>query len=295
MRRAFTLIELLVVIAIIAILIAMLVPAVQKVREGAARTECTNKLKQLALALANYHDRHSAFPPAHCQNTLSYNCPPPPDTKQYFAWSARILPYIEQRALYDQVNWNAHPWWQHPINETPLDIYRCASDSRPTFVAKYGADLVALSGYMGVSGTDQLAYDGILHVNAKVQMKRILDGSSNTLLIGERPPSEDLVYGWWFAGAGPPPNFGATDVVIGVNEIKNPGASPPDRDTFRQGSIVDPGQDHKWHFWSLHPAGTNFAFADGAVRFIGYDIGQPTINALSTRAGGEIPTLPAQW
>lgn len=297
MRRAFTLIELLVVIAIIAILIALLVPAVQKVREGANRTECCNKMKQIGIALAGYHDLEKGFPPAHSLDAsrLAYGCPPTLDNKTFFAWMSRILPYLEQKPLYDKINFNAWPWWQHPINETPVEVYRCSSDHRPTFVAMYGSDPVALATYMGVSGTDQLAFDGILYPNARVSYKRIVDGSSNTLTVGERPPSDDLAYGWWMAGCGTPPYFGATDVVLGVNELKNPGASPPDRDVFRPGAVMDPTNEHKWHFWSLHPSGTNFLFADGAVRFLSYDITQPTLNALATRAGNENPTLPAQW
>lgn len=156
---------------------------------------------------------------------------------------------------------------------------------------------VALTGYLGVSGTHQLAYDGMLYVNSKVSFKKVLDGTSNTLLAGERPPSADLVWGWRFAGSGQYPYFGATDVTLGVNEIKNP-ASPlaaAATDIFRLGSTIDLANEHCWHFWSLHPHGSNFLFVDGAVRFIRYDIGQPTLNALATRAGGETLALPTVW
>src|SRR6478736_2567912 len=112
-RSAFTLIELLVVIAIIAILIGLLVPAVQKVRESANRTECVNKLKQIGLALHQYADRERAFPPAHTLTTLSYGAPRPYDTKEYFSWMVRILPYLEQTDLYHEVKWDQWPWWQH--------------------------------------------------------------------------------------------------------------------------------------------------------------------------------------
>ncbi len=297
MRRAFTLIELLVVIAIIAILIAMLVPAVQKVRESANRTDCIHKLKQIGIALTCYADREKHFPPAHTQ--LDYDVfkrPKPYDKKNYHSWMARILPYVEQEALYFKINFNQHPWWQHPYNERVLAVYKCTSDHRPNYIGNYGgADPVALAGYMGVSGTDQITYDGILHVNAKVTYRTILDGTSNTLLVGERPPSDDLAYGWWMAGSGDYPFFGATDVVLGVNEVKNPSGSPADRDVFRNGSTRDPGNQHRWHFWSLHPHGSNFLFADGAVRFVNYDITLPAMNALSTRAGGETPVLPPAW
>ena len=299
-RPAFTLVELLVVIAIIAILIALLIPAVQKVRESANRTECVNKLKQIGIALHQYAERERVFPPAHSQRDwLVKNCPTPVDTKEYFSWMTRILPYVEQEALYHQVKWDQWPWYQHPLNERVLAIYRCNSDLRAdSYMANYGGkDLVALTGYLGVSGTNQLAYDGMLYVNSKVSFKKILDGTSNTLLVGERPPSSDLVWGWWFAGSGQYPYFGATDVVLGVNEITNPRSSPvpPPSTSSASARPSIPGNEHRWHFWSLHPHGSNFLFGDGAVRFLNYGIGQPTLNALATRAGGETPALPPAW
>ena len=108
----------------------------------------------------------------------------------------------------------------------------------------------------------------MLYVNSRVRTVTVIDGLSNTLLVGERPPSADLVYGWWFAGAGQsPPYFGATDVVLGSNELTNPGSGGP-RDVYRDGAI-------------------NFLFADGSVHYLSYSIGQPTFQALSTRNGGE--------
>jgi len=296
MRRGFTLVELLVVIAIIAILIGLLVPAVQQVRERANRAECINRLKQIGLGLHHYAERERAFPPAHTVNSTAFNCPRPLDSKTYFSWMSRILPYIEQESLYNKIDFKAWPWWQHPYNELILDIYRCNSDHRAArYLAEYDGHLVALSGYMGVSGTDQLAFDGILYPNARVAFKQILDGTSNTMLVGERPPSNDLAYGWWLAGSGDFPFFGATDVVLGVNEIKNPGNNPPTRDLFRIGVAHDPPNEHRWHYWSLHPHGSNFLFADGSVRWLAYDVGQDTLNALATRAGGETPVIPSSW
>jgi len=273
-----------------------LVPAVQKVRESANRTECINKLKQIGLALHQYSDRERALPPAHTLLTPTNGAPRPYDTKEYFSWMARILPYLEQTDLYHEIQWDKWPWWQHPFNERVLAVYRCNSDHRANdYVGKFGEDLVALTGYMGVSGTDQLAFNGMMYVNSKVAYKNILDGASNTMLAGERPPSSDLVFGWWFAGSGLAPYFGATDVVLGTNEITNPGEGYPKRDIFRIGSANDPNSEHRWHFWSLHPHGSNFLFGDGAVRFVNYGIGQPTLNALATRDGGETPPLPPAW
>lgn len=288
--QGFTLIELLVVIAIIAILIALLVPAVQKVREAAARTQCLNNLKQIGLALHNYHDVYKCFPPAHSGDVNAFQRPPQLDNKLYFSWMARILPFIEQDNLYKKINFGVSPWWQHPINETMVAMYACPADSRSSLVASFGADLVALTEYLGVNGTDQLAYNGILYINSRVTMNNITDGTSNTLLVGERPPSNNLDYGWWFAGSGSYPYFGATDVVLGVNEIKDVN-NPALRDVFRAGELNDPTDQHRWHFWSLHPGGTNFLCADGSVRLVSYNVGQPIINAAATRAGGEAMNL----
>jgi prepilin-type N-terminal cleavage/methylation domain-containing protein/prepilin-type processing-associated H-X9-DG protein len=301
-RRGFTLIELLVVIAIIAILMAMLMPAVQKVRESSNNLQCKNKLKQMGVALHGYVSEHKVFPPALVVNSemqnpsffqTTYTVPPAPDQKIFFGWMTRILPYLEQKTLYDKVNFTAWPWWQHPLNETMMPIYWCNSDPRPGMVINYGGDLVALTEYMGVSGTDQLAEDGILFPNSRVSFKMITDGTSNTLLVGERPPSVDDVYGWWFAGSGAAPmNLGATDVVLGTNELTAADSSKA-RDFFRPGSINDPANTHRFHYWSQHDAGSNFLFADGSVHFIAYDIGQSTFNALGTRSGGE--NIPANF
>ncbi|HEY8504568.1 MAG TPA: DUF1559 domain-containing protein [Gemmataceae bacterium] len=300
-RPAFTLVELLVVIAIIAILIGLLLPAVQKVREAAARTRCISQLKQIGLALHGYHDDFGRFPPAHViseAQSPSFGRPPPPDERWFFAWSLRIAPYIEQGNVYRQVDWAAWPWWQyqqgapadgeHTLNGVPVKLYQCPSDTRSDLVAYFQGNRVALTGYLGVSGTDQFAFDGVLHVNSTVNIQGIRDGTSNTLLVGERPPSSDLVYGWWFAGSGPEPRFGTTDVVLGVNEKPQPD-SPPER--FRPGALNDPDLEHAWHFWSLHTGGGQFLMADGSARFFSYSSAE-LLRALATRAGGEAASVP---
>src|SRR5262245_2950894 len=175
-RAGFTLIELLVVIAIIAILIALLVPAVQKVRDSANRTDCVNKLKQLGLALHNYTTQYGSLPPGLITTTTSYNAPLKPDNKQWFSWMVRILPYIEQSDIYNRIDFTKSAFWQHPLNELYLPIFHCTSDHRPTYISLYqNTDLVALAGYMGVSGSDMLTFNGLLYANSQVKPRQIID------------------------------------------------------------------------------------------------------------------------
>jgi prepilin-type processing-associated H-X9-DG protein len=161
-----------------------------------------------------------------------------------------------------------------------------------------------LTSYLAVSGRNQFkeagGQDGIIYVNSSIRMAQITDGTSNTLLLGERPPSVTLIYGWQWAGAGDHPRFGATDVVLGVFERPiSPTANP---DFFRPGKIQDPQDLHRYHFWSLHPGGANWALADGSVRFIAYAAGGPqdisgqsyvptVLEALATRSRDEVAQL----
>jgi prepilin-type processing-associated H-X9-DG protein len=164
---------------------------------------------------------------------------------------------------------------------------------------------VALTAFLGVSGVNQLRYDGILHVNSQVSLGHITsgDGASNTLLVGERPPSNTPTgpggtwwpeYGWWFAGSGDPPYFGTTDVVLGTNEVEvnsgahNGTAQILKTNVYRPGKLNDPIDEHRWHFWALHPSGSNFLMGDGSVRNIRYGIGQDVLNGLATYRGGEV-------
>jgi prepilin-type N-terminal cleavage/methylation domain-containing protein/prepilin-type processing-associated H-X9-DG protein len=302
-RRAFSLIEVLVVIAIIGILIAMLLPAVQKVRDTAVRLYCVNSLKQIGLALHSYHDTEGAFPPAITEEFF----PKPRDPMQWVSWLARILPYVEQPALHADMkkafaSQGAYPDPflnpPHTGLSTVVPLYRCPADDRQ-YQATYAQGLtVAFTGYLGVNGTNLRAYDGVLYWKSKVKFADITDGASNTLVAGERPPSWDLVFGWWYAGAGqwdsafgPIRNTGSSDVTLGAaelnirsNGIPQMNACPVGPYTFKAGTIFEPCD--QFHFWSLHSGGSNFLFGDGAVRLLTYDAA-PLLPALATRAGNE--------
>jgi prepilin-type N-terminal cleavage/methylation domain-containing protein/prepilin-type processing-associated H-X9-DG protein len=304
-RKAFTLIELLVVIAIIAILIGLLLPAVQKVREAAGRTACTNNLHQMGVALNNYLGEYGKFPPGMLRNNEEYTAvkvPPRPAQYsnrsrywQWWPWATFILPHIERNDLYSKIKWSQTPWWQHPLNEAPVKQYQCPWDARSELVINWQGDLVALTGYFGVSGTDQYAFDGILATNKTLAPGDIQDGMSNTLLVGEKPPSYHNPptsygeYGWWFAGCGTSPGqLGATDVILGVAERRSPGYTP---EKFRPGNMNDPTDEHKWHYWSTHPNGSMFLFADGSAKFITYNA-QKIMTMMATASAGDVFDLP---
>src|ERR1700736_5876468 len=183
-RPAFTLIELLVVIAIIGVLIALLLPAVQRVRDAANRTVCTNNLKQIGLALQMFHDTNGKFPPGYAQSLP----PAVPDRYQFLSWMGRILPYIEQDALNAQMEAafasqgsgrDAQGAAHAAIYSKVLSVYKCPSDDRQYQASNNPVvGLIAYTGYQGISGTDLRANDGVLFWNSAVRLADITDGTS---------------------------------------------------------------------------------------------------------------------
>jgi prepilin-type N-terminal cleavage/methylation domain-containing protein/prepilin-type processing-associated H-X9-DG protein len=293
-NRGFTLIELLVVIAIISILMGLLLSAVQKVRAAAARTQCQNAIKQLGLALHNYHDTRQALPPGH--RAANH-----PDRMPYSGWCVSVLPFLEQTALAQQAeaafrtNPNAfNP--EHANLRTVVPAFLCPADSR-VFTAQTSLrtnNIVAFTSFLGVAGTDAVTKrDGVLYQNSSTRFADLTDGTSNTLLLGERPPSADFQFGWWYAGIGQQLT-GSADLVLGVREpnlqpIESGSTCGPGRYPFlAAGGFTD--QCGMFHFWSPHSGGANFVFADGSGRFLAYSV-DPLMPALASRAGGETTSL----
>jgi prepilin-type N-terminal cleavage/methylation domain-containing protein/prepilin-type processing-associated H-X9-DG protein len=339
-RRGFTLIELLVVIAIIAVLIGLLLPAVQAAREAARRMQCTNNLKQLALATHNYESANLSFP-TDC--IMQPGIPRDPYVTNFYGptWRVRLLPYIEQAAMANVYNYSVSSCEPHNITvaATQLSAMICPSDTDASKAQPFDSDWLypftipqgmtqKLSSYVANRGlwfmydyfdasTPDPCYPaynksmmGVIFDNSGIRMADISDGTSNTLLVGERAitmiaPDFQAIIGMWNFGSAQMSEFDTSYPPNGVRKYKS---------LINQGAWWIPYGNAT----SLHPGGANFALCDGSVRFIketvaswpidttttGDPVGLDTTStcqeyrlgtakplvyqALSTRAGGEV-------
>ncbi len=291
-RRAFTLIELIVVIAIISVLMGLLLSAVQKVRESAARTRCINHLKQLALASHGYHDSTGRLPPG---QSLTGD----QGRFKFLGWQARLLPHLEQATLWREIEdaFSTDPkplqFWGHPPHErilaTPVGLFACPSDARTPGPASVAPFRFALTSYVGVEGTDHVQRNGCLFQDSSVKFSDVTDGTSSTLLIAERPPASNYKFGWWYRGWGQN-QTGSAEMLLGAREINTSVNFCNEGPYSFQAGRIDRFCD-VFHFWSLHAGGAHFAFADGSVRFLNYSASD-IVPALATRSGGEAATVP---
>jgi prepilin-type N-terminal cleavage/methylation domain-containing protein/prepilin-type processing-associated H-X9-DG protein len=303
LRTGFTLIELLVVIAIIAVLIALLLPAVQKVREAAARTQCANNLKQIATAMHNYHDVKKALPEG-ASATGGWG---------FGTWMVLVLPYMEQGALASQyVDYNnpagGHNYYDPvnlPVTGTRVMTMTCPSDI-PTTTAEtwggtcyhnYAVNFGNTATGEGTSIYPVTPYNGVTYLGAPFTggnpqpLTHITDGTSNTLMLAEiiQGHNGDLRgLTWWGSGAGFETYLRPNDTNPDVSWSSyspwcNP--NPPNPPcTLYSGSPI-----RTWAARSRHPEGVNVALCDGSVRFINNSVDTSTWQALGTSQGGEVP------
>jgi prepilin-type N-terminal cleavage/methylation domain-containing protein/prepilin-type processing-associated H-X9-DG protein len=320
-RAGFTLIELLVVIAIIGILVGLLLPAVQKIREAGARLQCQNNLKQIGLALHNYHYTNGQFPHEniHINDTVRCN------------WIAHLFPFFEQPFTPQQLG----PTTTRGVTVTPggnapaasflrnnainndymVKMLTCPSDGSK--LRDVAGERLAMGNYLAVNApdTDQrdpwnknvggiFAYWGHFPPgppwtspvwDTSTTISQIKDGTSNTLMVGERPSYPDLAAlgspGGWQCGAWV---YNEVDSALGLPNSKFWCASlddkghscPQGKQWFQQGSDHNGCDAH--HYWSKHIGGGNWAFADGSVRYLTYGVGTLIQAALATKAGGEV-------
>jgi prepilin-type N-terminal cleavage/methylation domain-containing protein/prepilin-type processing-associated H-X9-DG protein len=294
-RRGFTLIELLVVIAIIAVLIGLLLVAVQRVREAASRLSCKNNLHNIGLALHNFHDAHGWLPPGEIDTGVSI--PQIPTNGQHACW-AFILPYLEQEALARQYRRDVD--FSHPLNQpavtTQVKILQCpsAESNRVAIFAAtaafpggkgactdYGPIKAVGPGLLDSGLIDRVENRfGAMPPNTLTRLTDITDGTSNTILIAEDSGRPQL----WRAGTQVPGGFaggggwGAWGNGFTVNGSDGtPGPGP---------CAMNCTNDHA--VYSFHPGGGNFLFADGSVRFLSAGMNIRVLARLITKAGGEV-------
>jgi prepilin-type N-terminal cleavage/methylation domain-containing protein/prepilin-type processing-associated H-X9-DG protein len=293
---AFTLVELLVVISIIGVLMALLLPAIQAARESARRTQCTNKLKQIGLAIQNYHDSQKHFPSGaniHASTGVG------------LSWNVLILPYIELGSLYTEIQPLPNGGAANSSPEYSLiDAFVCptATEQGNQANTEKGSNYSAVAGAgrndegkMGFTSPNcgDVFTDGVFYADSRIPISRITDGTSNTLAIGER------IYYWrsWY--------FGTTKRGNPVNEICSGSAQnilyPINADQYQFGFYRFDNRApigapktmllNDLQFGSDHPGGASFTFADGSVHMLNETIDMTVYKDMSTKDGGEV-TLP---
>lgn len=280
-----TLVEVLVVITIIGVLFGLTVPAIQRVRDVAYRNRCGDQLRQIGVAAQNYHTIQGHLPPG-SQGLTS--------AQPRASWITQLLPQLDHDSLW-QATQLAYQQDRYPGHNPPhvglatvLAVVGCPSDSRVANAHLTSQGFrVAFTSYLGVSGDGLGQNNGVLFLDSKIKTSDILDGTSNTLLAGERPASADLLLGWWYAGTGLD-GAGNADYILNVVNRSNYGPGEPDN-PFRSGVVGRNGDES--HFWSLHFGGAHFLMCDGSTRFLNYSVGQ-ILPALATRAGGEAVEVP---
>jgi prepilin-type N-terminal cleavage/methylation domain-containing protein/prepilin-type processing-associated H-X9-DG protein len=319
-RRGFTLIELLVVIAIIAVLIALLLPAVQAAREAARRAQCVNNLKQIALAMHNYHDTVGSFPPQAVNFANDYG-------GTWFGWPQMILTTMEQMPLYNSCNFDVNiflPANNLTVYLARINTFLCPTDdSDKIYTERWWTTVTDLGGVYNGSPLnyitswgdmktgsifDYLSGEGTAFTwgcgktfrglfgecsaGAVTSIRECTDGTSNTFLVGENSPNLNGGLTW----ANPDASAGTTVIPLNwFTNLKDGQVENGQTCDHIDSILVNSGFTHCYRnytynfaFKSYHPGGANFGMADGSVRFVKQSIHPRTYTALSSRAGGEV-------
>ncbi len=257
------------VIFILGTLMALLLPAVQSTREASRRAQCQNNLKQYAVALQGYHGTYGSFPVGNVAN-------------KWWAFQARLLPYLEAQDVFALCNF-AYPGDCFQMansvsvgldpgsHVSSVDICPDDPNGGHIWYGFPGYGYHGCTNYLGMMGTSPTANDGILFYGDSISMAQVTDGASHTLIMGERGTPSDLWYGWTYCGYGD--GTGNGDNLCTTQYGLSPGL---------------PNEDHVFHFWSYHVNLATFAWADGSVSPISYDVDFQTFQAMSTCSGGEL-------
>ncbi|WP_430453687.1 DUF1559 domain-containing protein [Rhodopirellula europaea] len=303
--RGFTLVELLVVIAIIGVLVGLLLPAVQSAREAARRMQCSNNLKQIGLGLHVYHDTFNKFPYGWDNRGMT--------------WSGHILPQIEQANLYQTLifqesglgNWATDDGPNEEACETVIPTYRCPSMALPLHMDYNGIPQRVPASYRGVAGTlatsddtstalpdtislESLDQDGIFYACSKTKFRDILDGTSNTIMIGESYNNPKFVkdgqgMDYWYIGA-PQTDPCRCDGGTGGTEFSEvAGVTITPVNAVIRAPLMS-GRLMELAFGSYHVGGAHFLKCDGSVTFLTESLAEDVYDALGSRDGGEIPS-----
>lgn len=297
-RIGSSLLELLVVIFIIGLIFSFVFSATHLIKEKVQKISCINNLKQIGVGLQGHHYSFNVFPQGTIPGSGESSLFP------YLSWRALILAHIDQdnlaKAIPGDYGLSADPFATEigKVHKGPgkvISLYACPSDSRMATswivtLADGKQRHLGMSSYLGISGTHHLNRDGTFFLGSKTRLSDILDGTTNTIIVGERPPSINLVYGWWYAGTGL--DFsGAGDAHLGVAET-NPGYQYYLECPFGPYSWGETPSNTKVHcrefsFWSPHGKGSHFLFADGSAKWIQND-SRSILKNLATIQGGDL-------
>lgn len=279
----FTLIELLVVISIIGLLIALLLPAVQKAREAARRASCVNNLKQVGIALHSYHDAKGVLPAGYVY-ILGYS-------SGGFGWGTMVLPNMDLSPLFNTINYNS-PAWSYPNSTacvTAVSTYQCPTDN----TTSNDGGLMSREGYryskssyvanFGPNDLDLTPEDrsGVFSRNSSTRFADVTDGLSQTLFCGERTNAVFLTV----VGSGN--HFDLETVWPGAIK-QNPADDHGHTALFQSAYLINSPNFDDRNSMSYHDGGSNYLFGDGSVKFLKLSINLNVYRALGTRAGGEV-------